>query len=146
MEGALLHVFQEIVLLVRGMRGVPAATSAGLVEHREGQDHRFLLLIAVEVVRTLSETIGLATGTIVRMGEHPTAAGVLVDRVIRGHVVKEVRKITVERLRMTVVGYCCSGFPGCHYLKFARYHLIIALFFLLQMLFTARLNKIKGKK
>ena len=87
-------MFQEIVLLVRGTRGEPAATSAGLVEHREGQDHRFLVLIAVEVVRTISVTIGLATGTIVAMGEHPTAAGVLVHRVIRGHVVKEVRKNT----------------------------------------------------
>lgn len=94
MEGALLLVVQEIVLLVRGTRGVPAATSAGLVERREGQDHRFLLLLAVEVARTLSVTIGLATGTIVRMGEHPIAAGALVDRVTRGHVVKEVRKNT----------------------------------------------------
>ena len=75
MEGALLLVVQEIVLLVRGTRGVPAATSAGLVERREGQDHRFLLLLAVEVARTLSVTIGLATGTIVGMGEHPIAAG-----------------------------------------------------------------------
>lgn len=94
MEGALLHVVQEIVLLVRGARGVPAATSAGLVEHKEGQDHKFLLLLAVEVARTLSVTIGLATETIVGMGEHPIAAGALVDRVTRGHVVKEVRKNT----------------------------------------------------
>lgn len=55
MEGALLHVVQEIVLLVRGTRGVPAATSAELVEHREGQDHKFLLLLAVEVARTFSD-------------------------------------------------------------------------------------------
>ena len=82
------------MLLVRETRGVPAATSAGLVEHREGQDLIFLVLIAVEVVRNISVTIGLATGTILAMGEHPTAAGALVDWVISGHVVKEVRKNT----------------------------------------------------
>ena len=129
MEGALLHVVQEVVLLVRGARGVPAATSAELVEHREGQDHKFLLLLAVEVARTLSVTIGFATETIVGMGEHPIAAGALVDRVTRGHVVKEVRKIPVEHLRITVIGYCCSGSPGCHHLKFAKYHLIISHFY-----------------
>lgn len=37
--------------------------------------------------------------------------------------------VCVERLRITVVGYCWSGSPGCHPLKFTKYHLIISHFY-----------------
>ena len=87
----LLRAVLEIVQLVRGARGVHAVTSAGLVDHREGQEHRIPLRRVEEVVRTLSIKLARATGTNVRMEGHLITAVVLVGQVIKERVAKEVR-------------------------------------------------------
>ena len=89
-DGPLLRAVLGIVQLVRGARGVPAVTSAGLVDHREGQEHRLSLRRVEEVVRTLSIKLARATGTNVRMGGHLIAAVVLVGQVTKEPVAKEV--------------------------------------------------------
>ena len=90
-DGPLLRAELGIVQLVRGARGVPAVTSAGLVDHREGQEHRLPPRRVEEVVRTLSIKLARATGTNVRMGGHLIAAVVLVGQVTKERVAKEVR-------------------------------------------------------
>ena len=82
---------------------MPAAINVGQVDHREEQDNRLPLHLAGEVARTLWTRLARVTGTIVRMGGHPTAAAVLVGRVIRERAAKEVSVKKLDKFSSSMV-------------------------------------------